>query len=69
MARENVVKLFRDVQKNPDLKQKLNQTTSIDIFVAKARELGYEFTLEEWRDTTAFKVEEYQCEISEIPGI
>ena len=69
MARENVVKLFRDVQKNPDLKQKLNLATSMDIFVAKARELGYEFTLEEWRDTTAFKVEEYKCEISEIPGI
>jgi hypothetical protein len=28
MAKENVIKLFRDVQKKPDLKQKLNQSTS-----------------------------------------
>ncbi|ACK70176.1 protein of unknown function nitrogen fixation [Gloeothece citriformis PCC 7424] len=69
MARENVVKLFRDVQKNPSLKKTLNQANNLKGFVTLAQELGYDFTLQEWQDLTAFKVEEYQCEISEIPGL
>ena len=31
--------------------------------------MGYDFTLEEWMQTTGFQVEEYECELSEIPGI
>ncbi|MGK7942872.1 MAG: Nif11-like leader peptide family natural product precursor [Microcystaceae cyanobacterium] len=69
MARENVIKLFREVQKNPSLREQLNQAANLNRLVTIAQELGYDFTIEEWQELTAFKVEEYQCEISEIPGI
>lgn len=69
MAKENVMKLFRDLQKNSNLRNQFEQVDTPLRFVTVAEELGYHFTLEEWRELTAFKVEEYQCEISEIPGI
>ncbi|EDX83246.1 hypothetical protein S7335_426 [Synechococcus sp. PCC 7335] len=37
--------------------------------LSKRRALGYEFTVEEWREATGFSVEELQGELSEIPGI
>jgi hypothetical protein len=34
-----------------------------------ARELGFDFTVEEWRAMTSFQVEELKAELSEIPGL
>jgi hypothetical protein len=41
----------------------------LEAFVSLARELGYDFTLEEWKAATGFQVEEFESELSEIPGI
>ncbi|MTJ08838.1 MULTISPECIES: Nif11-like leader peptide family natural product precursor [unclassified Anabaena] len=69
MAKENVVRLFRKVQIDADLKQKLNSAPNLEKFVQMAQEHGYDFTLEEWQDVTRFQVEELQGNLSEIPGI
>ncbi|HAC65212.1 MAG TPA: Nif11-like leader peptide family natural product precursor [Cyanothece sp. UBA12306] len=69
MAKENVIKLFRELQKSSHLRDQFEQIETPNAFVAVSRKLGYDFTLEEWQEITAFKVEEYECELSEIPGI
>ena len=69
MTKENVLKLFREVQSNPSLKQKLNSAPNIEGFVQMAQEHGYHFTVEEWKDMTGFNVEEIEGDLSEIPGI
>lgn len=69
MAREDVVKLFREAQANPSLKQTLNSAPNAEEFVKMAQELGYNFTVEEWQAMTRFSVEELEGELSEIPGI
>ncbi|MBD2137776.1 Nif11-like leader peptide family natural product precursor [Anabaena sp. FACHB-1237] len=69
MAKENVVKLFRKVKTDPELKEKLNSAPNLEAFVQKAQEYGYDFTLEEWQEVTSFKVEELEGKLSEIPGI
>lgn len=69
MSQTHVVRLFRDAQLNPDLKHRLNVSSTSEEFVAMAKRLGYEFTLEEWQSSTRFSVEELECALSEIPGI
>ncbi len=69
MARQEVVRLFRDVQTNTALKDKYNGADSLEQLVTMAREDGYDVTLEEWLDATQFKVEEVESPLSEIPGI
>jgi predicted ribosomally synthesized peptide with nif11-like leader len=69
MAQEEVVRLFREAQSNPMLKAQVNAAPDLEAFVSLARELGYDFTLEEWKAATGFQVEEFESELSEIPGI
>lgn len=70
MAKEQVVKLFRAVQTDPVLKEKLNSAPDLETLVQLAGEQGYNFTVEEWEDTTkGCKVEEFESELSEIPGL
>lgn len=69
MAKEAVTLLFRAVQKDPALKQKLNTAANPDEFVAMAGVHGYHFTVKEWQDVTSFAVEEMESKMSEIPGI
>ncbi|AFZ01393.1 Nif11-like leader peptide family natural product precursor [Calothrix sp. PCC 6303] len=69
MAVQEVTRLFRAAQVNPDLRENLNQAPDEEAFVKMAKEQGYEFTVEEWRKVTGFAVEELKCELSEIPGI
>jgi predicted ribosomally synthesized peptide with nif11-like leader len=69
MSISEVNRLFQDAQKNPDLKKQMNQAPDLDAFVKIAQELGYDFTIKEWSETTGFQVEEYECDLSEIPGI
>jgi predicted ribosomally synthesized peptide with nif11-like leader len=69
MAVQEVTRLFRAAQVNPNLRENLNQAPDEETFVKMAKEQGYEFTLEEWRKVTGFAVEELECELSEIPGI
>lgn len=69
MAREQVVKLYREAQANPMLRNTLNTAPSAESFVAMANQKGFAFTLKEWQEMTNFSVEEFDCELSEIPGI
>lgn len=69
MAKEAVARLFRASQKDKDLRDKLNQSENLDTFIKMAKENGYEFTSSEWQSMTQFSVEEFQGELSEIPGI
>ncbi len=69
MAKENVVKLFRKVQTDLNLKQKLNSAPNPEKFVEMAQFYGFDFTVEEWQEMTRFKVEELEGDLSEIPGI
>ena len=69
MSIAEINRLFQDAQKTPDLKKQMNQAPNLEAFVENAKNMGYDFTLEEWMETTGFQVEEYECELSEIPGI
>ncbi|MCC5666858.1 Nif11-like leader peptide family natural product precursor [Nostoc sp. CHAB 5784] len=69
MAKEEVTRLFRSVQANVSLREKLNSAPSIETFVQLAQDLGYNFTVQEWKEVTSFNVEELKCKVSEIPGI
>lgn len=69
MARDQVVRLFREVQEDPSLRQKFNASPTPEQFVQLAQQHGYDFTLEEWKESTRFSVEELKCKLSEIAGI
>ena len=69
MAKEEVTRLFRSVQANVSLREKLNSAPNIETFVQLAQDLGYNFTVQEWKEVTSFNVEELKCKVSEIPGI
>jgi hypothetical protein len=69
MAKEQVVRLFRDSQTDLSLREDLNQSSSVEEFVNRASQLGYDFTVKEWQDSMRFSVEELECQLSAIPGI
>lgn len=69
MAIDQVAKLFREAQTNPGLRDTLNTAPSPESFVAMANQKGFSFTLKEWQEMTNFSVKEFECELSEIPGI
>ena len=69
MSKEAVVQLFRAAQADADLKQKLNSSPNLESLVKMAEGYGYQFTVEEWQETTEFAVEELEGKLSEIPGI
>ncbi|MBE9126989.1 MULTISPECIES: Nif11-like leader peptide family natural product precursor [unclassified Coleofasciculus] len=69
MAKDHVAKLFRDAKTNPSLKEELRSAPNVETFVEMARERGYDFTLEEWKEMTGFSVQELEGKLSEIPGI
>ena len=69
MTKEDVVKLFRKARKEPALKGQLNRASTPESFVQMAQELGYYFTVEEWQEVTGFQVDEFNCDLSEIPGL
>jgi predicted ribosomally synthesized peptide with nif11-like leader len=69
MTKQEVGRLFKDVQINPQLREHLNSAPDLETFVQMATAKGYNFTLEEWRETRGFVVEELKCKVSEIPGI
>ncbi|MBN4003343.1 MAG: Nif11-like leader peptide family natural product precursor [Nostoc sp.] len=69
MAQQEVTRLFREAQVNPNLRQRLNTAPDVETFVQMAEQHGYNFTIEEWQKATGFAVEELKCKLSEIPGI
>lgn len=69
MAQQEVTRLFRAAQANPELKAKLSAAVDVDAFVEMAREHGYEFTVQEWQQVTSVAVEELPSQVSEIPGL
>ncbi|MGD1852667.1 MAG: Nif11-like leader peptide family natural product precursor [Leptolyngbyaceae cyanobacterium] len=69
MAKEQVIKLYREAQANPSLRDSLNTAPTVESFVDMANQRGFAFTLNEWREMMRFSVEELECKLSEIPGI
>lgn len=69
MAQQEVVRLFRSVLVDSELRESLNNAPSLESLIEMAQNFGYQFTLEEWQQATGFAVEEFKCELSEIPGI
>jgi len=69
MAKEAVAQLFRAAQVDITLREKLAASPDIQTFVARAKEYGFDFTVQEWQEMTQFSVEELEGELSEIPGI
>jgi predicted ribosomally synthesized peptide with nif11-like leader len=69
MAEQEVTRLFRAVQENPELRDQLNSAPSLEALVQLAESHGYHFTVAEWQAVTNFSVEELVCKVSEIPGI
>lgn len=69
MAKEDVARLFRAAQNDPNLKAQLNTAPNVDAFLQQAAQMGYNFTEAEWREMTRFSVDELEGELSEIPGI
>ncbi len=69
MAKDQVVRLYREAQSNPSLRQTLNTAPNMESFVNMANQKGFSFTLDEWKEMMNFSVEELECELSEIPGI
>jgi predicted ribosomally synthesized peptide with nif11-like leader len=69
MAKEAVSQLFRAAQRDPDLKESLNEAPSLEAFIQQANDRGFEFTISEWREVTGFVVEELEGDLSEIPGL
>lgn len=69
MAKTEFARLFRATQSNPLLRNQFNTASNQEEFVRMAREQGYDFTVEEWREMIGFNVEELKCDVSEIPGI
>ena len=69
MAKEQVVRLYREAQTNIALRESLNTAPKPQSFVTMANQKGYNFTLDEWKEMMNVSVEELECELSEIPGI
>lgn len=69
MAKEAVAQLFRAAQADVALRENLASSPDIPTFVARAKDYGFEFTVQEWQEMTQFSVEEFEGELSEIPGI
>ena len=69
MAQTEVARLYRSIQTNPALKTRLSSAANQEDFVNMAQSLGYQFTIQEFLDSLSFQVEEFECELSEIPGI
>jgi predicted ribosomally synthesized peptide with nif11-like leader len=69
MAKEDVIRLFRSVKADPSLKEALNAAPNLEALAQMAQDRGYHFTVDEWKETTGFHVEELKSEVSEIPGI
>ena len=69
MAKAAVAELFRAAQKDPALRETLNASLTLEIFIEKAKQYGYEFTADEWHEMTRFSVEEQAGQLSEIPGL
>ncbi len=69
MAQQEVTRLFRAVQEDPNLRDLLNSAPDLAELVQLAESHGYHFTMAEWQAVTNFSVEELVCDVSEIPGI
>jgi predicted ribosomally synthesized peptide with nif11-like leader len=69
MAKEDVARLFRAAQNDPNLRAQLNTAPNVAAFLEQAAQMGYRFTEAEWREMTRFSVDELKGELSEIPGI
>ncbi|NWF59723.1 MAG: Nif11-like leader peptide family natural product precursor [Fischerella sp.] len=69
MSQQEVIRLFRAAQTDPNLRETLNSAPDLEIFVQMAQAHGYNFTFEEWQKATGLAVEELDCQLSEIQGI
>ncbi|MCX7596646.1 MAG: Nif11-like leader peptide family natural product precursor [Fischerella sp.] len=69
MSQQEVIRLFRAVQIDSNLRGTLNSAPDLETFVQMAQNHGYDFTIEEWQKATGLAVENLDCQLSEIQGI
>jgi len=69
MAARDILELFRESRKQPELRQELERAQTLEQLIAIARGRGYSFTQDEWYATTGFQVEELPGELSDVPGL
>ncbi|MGJ5672998.1 MAG: Nif11-like leader peptide family natural product precursor [Nostochopsis sp.] len=65
MSKQEVIRLFRNAQTNPNLRKVLNSASSLDIFVQIAQQQGYHFTVEEWQKATGLIIENLESHVYE----
>ena len=68
MAQESAARLFKSVQQDQGLKEKLKATTDPERFVKIAEENGYHFTVKEL-ETTISKLSEEEFAAVVNPGM
>ncbi|MBD2430807.1 MULTISPECIES: Nif11-like leader peptide family natural product precursor [Fischerella] len=68
MSKQEVIRLFRAAQTNPNLRETLNSASDLEAFVQMAQQQGYNFTVEEWQKATGLVMEESESQVSEIQG-
>ncbi|WP_235182303.1 Nif11-like leader peptide family natural product precursor [Fischerella thermalis] len=68
MSKQEVIRLFRAAQTNPNLREILNSASDLETFVKMAQQQGYNFTVDEWQKATGLVMEDSESQVSEIQG-
>ncbi len=68
MSKQEVIRLFRNAQTNPNLRKILNSASNLEAFVQMAQQQGYNFTLEEWQKATGLLTENLESKVYENQG-
>ncbi|MCP6757515.1 MAG: Nif11-like leader peptide family natural product precursor [Fischerella sp. CENA71] len=65
MSKQEVIRLFKNAQTNPNLRELLNSASNLEVFVQIAQQQGYNFTVEEWRKAIDLVIEDSESQIYE----
>ncbi|BAZ65386.1 MAG: Nif11-like leader peptide family natural product precursor [Pelatocladus maniniholoensis HA4357-MV3] len=68
MSKQEVIRLFRNAQTNPNLRKVLNSALNLEAFVQIAHQHGYNFTVEEWQKATGLVIENSDSQVYENQG-
>ncbi|MFB2769389.1 Nif11-like leader peptide family natural product precursor [Pelatocladus sp. BLCC-F211] len=63
MSKQEVIRLFKNAQTNPNLREILNSASSLEVFVQIAQQQGYNFTVEEWQKATGLVIEDSESQV------
>ncbi|KOP26184.1 bacteriocin [Hapalosiphon sp. MRB220] len=68
MSKQEVIRLFKNAQTNPNLRQVLNSASNLEAFVQIAHQHGYNFTVEEWQKATGLVIEDSESKVYRNQG-